>query len=176
MIAMLHTGIELLARSSSNSKGGGIALILILAGPAFYIYVFRRYRNSDKRYHYETEADATKLGVQTFDEKIRSLTDLSNARMHGANNTTVTGAGGFPTSLGELTGSIGQLGAMMAKAGKQAQAQSTVDPQAQPMGGAEVPPPPETASPAPPPPPVHEPTPPPPPPPASPPAPPGQAF
>ncbi len=119
MLALIHA--VLLAATESDEGGlGFIGLLFLLTGPGFYAYVFIRYRNADKRHRHETETKSTKLNLVATDEKIRTLTGLSNSRMSGANNTAVTGAGGFPTSMGELKGLAGQLNPLMQKIQQQA--------------------------------------------------------
>lgn len=116
MLATIHTVLLLAADDSDDGGLGFLGLLLLLAGPGFYLYVFLRYRNVDKRHRHETETKATKLNLRSTDEKIRSLTGLTNATMSGANNTAVTGAGGLPTSMGQLKGLTGQLGSLISKA------------------------------------------------------------
>ncbi len=125
MLALLHIGPSLLAASDSDGGFGAIGLIFLLSGFAFYGYVYFRYRNVAKRHHYETETEATKLNVQTVDEKIRTLTGLSNSKMQGANNTAVQGAGGMPFSMNQLKGLTGSFGSVMGQIQKQAAVQGT---------------------------------------------------
>lgn len=153
MLALLHGGLSLLAASDSEGGFGAIGLVFLLSGFVFYAYVFFRYRNVAKRHHHETETAATKLNVQTVDEKIRTLTGLSNAKMSGANNTAVQGAGGMPFSMNQLKGLTSQFGSVMGQIQQQAASQGTV-PSASEPGTAPhptTPPPPGPASTSPPP-------------------------
>lgn len=152
MQALAHLVLPLLAASDSDSSFGAIGLIFLLSGFVFYGYVYFRYRNVAKRHHYETETEATKLNVQTVDEKIRTLTGLSNANMQGANNTAVQGAGGMPFSMDQLKGLTGSLGSVMGQIQKQAATQgttpSTAPPTSPPPGAPGAAPTPPSAPPA----------------------------
>lgn len=139
----------LAASSSSESSGGAFGLIFLLSGFGFYAYVYFRYRNVSQRHHYETETEATKLNVQTVDEKVRTLTGLSNSSMQGANNTAVQGAGGLPLSMNQLKGLTGQLGSMMGQIQSKTATPGTTAPP--PSGASPTPPPPPSAPPGPPP-------------------------
>lgn len=110
MLGTMHAAILLLARSSSGGSSSAFGLVFLLSGFVFYGYVYFRYRNVGKRHHYESETEATKLNLQQTDERIQSLTGLTNSRMSGANNTAVRGAGGLPFSMDQLG-----LGAMTDK-------------------------------------------------------------
>lgn len=151
VLALVHTGLVLLAESDSDSDFGAIGLLFLLSGFVFYGYVFLRYRNADKRHHYESETEATKLNLTRTDDKIKSMTGLTNAKMSGANNTAVDGAGGFPMSLNQLKGLTGQLNPLMQKIQQQATKASAAS--ANPdSGGTPTQPPPAAPSAAPPPP------------------------
>lgn len=146
MTIFAHLGLSLLAASDSDSSFGAIGLIFLLSGFVFYGYVYFRYRNVSKRHHYETETEATKLNVQTVDEKVRSLTGLSNAKMQGANNTAVQGAGGLPFSMDQLKGLGSQFGSVMGQIQKPSTPPTSSQPTAPPPTA-----PPPTAPPPPPP-------------------------
>ncbi|WP_182113411.1 MULTISPECIES: growth/differentiation factor [unclassified Actinotalea] len=101
-LAVMTVATQVLASSgSSDSDPRAWGLLLLLAGPAFYISMYLRYRNTDKRHKHEIETRATLHDVRASDTFHKSLTRLSNARMNGANNTEVRGARtGLAASLG----------------------------------------------------------------------------
>lgn len=103
MLGIIHNAVVLLASSSSDSDSSAFGYIFLLSGFVFYAYVFLRYRNVNKRHHYETETEAEKLNLEKSDDRIKSLTNLSNSRMHGANNTVVRGSGGLSFSMDQLS-------------------------------------------------------------------------
>ncbi len=92
------------ASDNSDNNSGKLGLILMLAGFVFYGAMYLRYRNTDKRDHYESETKAETANMEAQDAFSRSLTHLKNSRMSGANNTSVRGAraGG----LSSLTGGV----------------------------------------------------------------------
>lgn len=106
MLGPLHS-VVLFASSNSDSNGGILPLLFLLSGFVFYGVMYRKYRNVDKRFHYETSTQTEKLNMQQADELIESLTDLRNARIQGANNESVAGAGGLMSLMtGDLTGAL----------------------------------------------------------------------
>lgn len=119
MLSFIVAALHVLA--SSDEDSGNFALVLLLGGPAFFFYVFMRYRNVDKRHKHETETAAIKLDVKSYDEKIKSLTNLSNSRMFGANNTMVTGAAGAIDGGQGLMGSLAQARAIVRESTANAQ-------------------------------------------------------
>lgn len=125
MIDFLATGAALLAAQNDDNNLGVLGLVFLLSGFVFYGVVFLRYRNVNKRHRHEVETSSTRVNLQQEDVLIRSMTGLRNAKMSGANNTAVSGAGGLPTSLGELKGSIGNLGSLMGQVSKTVQSQAT---------------------------------------------------
>src|SRR5699024_1658347 len=82
--------------SSSEGNVGLLGLLFFLSGFVFYAVIYFGYRNSDKRYHYESSTDSQLKDLKVLDEPVRRLTGLSNSRMEGANNLSVRGA---PTAL-----------------------------------------------------------------------------
>lgn len=82
----------ILAASDSDGDSKGLLAVLLLAGPVFYLIMYLRYRNADKRHHHESETEATKIDVRASDEKIKTLKGLSNSSMKGANNKDVRGS------------------------------------------------------------------------------------
>ncbi len=93
LFGVTHELIGLLARSSSSSNNGSFGAIFLLSGFVFYGFVFLKYRNVNKRHHYETETQAQRLNDEASDTLVNSLTDLSNSRMQGANSTALHGTG-----------------------------------------------------------------------------------
>ncbi|MBF0672556.1 MAG: growth/differentiation factor [Salinibacterium sp.] len=75
--------------SDEDDDGSILPLLLLLSGPAFAVFVYLRYRNTDKRHRHEVETHATLHDVRAVDTKVRSLSNLSNSRMKGANHTEV---------------------------------------------------------------------------------------
>ena len=73
--------------ADSDSEGG--IFYLLALGPAaavfFYMTVYLRYRNTDKRHEYEHETHTEVADVKGYDRKVDHLRGLRHSRMRGAN-------------------------------------------------------------------------------------------
>lgn len=83
---------EVFAAGLSDDDSGGLGLIFLLSGFAFYAVIYFRYRNVDKRHRHESETEATMLNMQEQDEFVQSKKGLRNSKLTGANNNEVRGA------------------------------------------------------------------------------------
>lgn len=93
MLEISHVMDVVIQASTDDSDGAGkLGLLLLTAGFVFYGAMYLRYRNTDKRHHYETETKAEMRHLQQADVFARSMKRLRNSRMKGANNTSVRGA------------------------------------------------------------------------------------
>ena len=88
---VLVPGAQLLAASGDDGDGRSIGLVFLLAGPLFYWIQYRRYRNSDKRHHHESETEASTHDMKGSDEFVQARKGLSNSKMKGANYKDVRG-------------------------------------------------------------------------------------
>ncbi len=97
--------VRVLADSSDDDSAGWAAIFLV-AGFAFYSFMYLKYRNTDKRHHHETETQASKANVQGAETFVESRKKLKNARMKDANDQEVRGAraGAKKNSMTELAG------------------------------------------------------------------------
>lgn len=99
------------ASTSDDDGGSGIAYLFLLSGIIFYVIMYLRYRNTDKRHMHETETSAVTLNMKKADELVKRRKGLKNARMQGANDREVRGAlaggdwaagmAGFATGVGK---------------------------------------------------------------------------
>lgn len=80
------------ASSSDDDGGSGIAYLFLLSGIIFYVIMYIRYRNTDKRHMHESETKVEKLNIQKSDELVTRRKGLRNATMQGANDSIVRGA------------------------------------------------------------------------------------
>ncbi len=87
---MVFNGI-VKASSGSSSDGSWVPLLFLLTGPAFFMVQYRRYRNTDKRHHHETETASEVANMQGYDQPVRSVTGSRESRMSGANDHEVLG-------------------------------------------------------------------------------------
>lgn len=90
--------------AASDSETNALPYLLFLSGFVFYGYVFLRYRNADKRHKHEKETEAELQNVRVRDDYQRTLKGLSNARMKGANHTSVRGSLNSP--MGGVSGAV----------------------------------------------------------------------
>ena len=76
--------------ADSDSGAAGIAFPF-LAGPAVFaaVYggIYRYYRNTDKRHHFEKETEVAVGNLQQDERKVRSKTRLKNRHMSDSNVT-----------------------------------------------------------------------------------------
>lgn len=90
ILALLGPTGMLLTQSYGDDEGG--AWLLLLLGPGagvlFYILMFLRYRNTDKRHAYERETDSQMVDLRVHDQLVRRQTGLRNSRIQGGNNTS----------------------------------------------------------------------------------------
>lgn len=66
--------------------------IFLLTGPAYFAYIYARYRNSAARDNYETETKTNLTNLKSVDEFVEHRQRLRNSRIEGQNNTSVRGA------------------------------------------------------------------------------------
>ena len=55
--------------------------------------MFLRYRNSNARHKYETETKTNITNLRKIDRFIKTETGLTNSKINGANNTSISGQG-----------------------------------------------------------------------------------
>ena len=75
--------------SGEDGDGRAFLLLLLLSGPLYAFWVHRRYRNTDKRHHHESETRSEMLDVQSDDTRTGSRKGLRSPRMQGANSRRV---------------------------------------------------------------------------------------
>ncbi|WP_157962437.1 growth/differentiation factor [Homoserinimonas sp. OAct 916] len=83
---------QVMAASSSDGEGGNLGLLFLLSGPIFYVVIYLKYRNVDKRHKHESETEASLHNMQLHDQFVQSKTGLTKREMAGANNNDVRGA------------------------------------------------------------------------------------
>jgi Adenine-specific DNA methylase containing a Zn-ribbon len=76
----------------ANSDDGDFSWIFLFAGFVYYGVMYARYRNKGARHHHEKETKAILDKLRESDTFVEHRTALKNAKMKGANNTTVKGS------------------------------------------------------------------------------------
>ena len=90
--SILVAGQILAESSSSSGEGGSVAVIaapFVLAFIVFtsiYSFFFLRYRNTDKKYRFESETRIGVSNVQAFDTPGRRRNGVKSTVMAGRNN------------------------------------------------------------------------------------------
>jgi hypothetical protein len=77
---------------SSDGDEGDLGWLFFTLGFIFYGFMYARYRNRGARHHHEKETKATTDNLRKVDIFVKRKTGLTNARMTGANNTSVRGS------------------------------------------------------------------------------------
>ena len=67
--------------------------LFLLAGIIYFFIIYMKYRNSNARHHYETETMKKMFNLRKTDNFIKHEKGLTNSRIQGANNTTLSGQG-----------------------------------------------------------------------------------
>jgi len=68
-----------------------LSWLFLALGFVFFGIIYSRYRNKGARHHHEKETKATMDNLQKKDTFVEKRTALKNAKMTGANNTSVRG-------------------------------------------------------------------------------------
>lgn len=75
-----------------ESASGIIKIMLLLSGPAYFAFMYARYRNKGARHMHERETEAEVTNLTGDDQKVKRITGTSSAYMAGANQDKVRGA------------------------------------------------------------------------------------
>lgn len=67
-------------------------LLFLLAGFVYYFFIYNKYRNAGARHFHEKETKATTANVRKNDVFVKERKRLRNAKMEGANNTSIRGS------------------------------------------------------------------------------------
>lgn len=88
---IFDTALVLASTSSSGDSSSWFALLFLLTGPAYFFFMYSRYRNIGARHKHETETLAQIANLTGTDVKVASYTDEKSSRMSGANHRSVRG-------------------------------------------------------------------------------------
>jgi hypothetical protein len=102
--------------ASSSSDGDSIALVpllLCLSGFIYYIWIFLKYRNTDKRHHHENETVANIEAMQQVDQLVEHRKDLRKPTMVGSNSDTVEGSLSQSDGLSKTMNMIGKTAGLI---------------------------------------------------------------
>lgn len=78
----------ILPAANSDSEGGSALLWLLgpVAGVAFYLMVFFRYRNANKRHAYERETASEVLDLRVHDQVVGDVSGVERRSIEGMNS------------------------------------------------------------------------------------------
>ncbi len=88
--------------ASSDEGGAWLWLIGPAGGLGFFMWVFLRYRNTDKRHAFERETPAEVLDLRTYDQKTGEVKGVENAYISGRNSNTPLKRLGAGTTVTEV--------------------------------------------------------------------------
>ena len=88
--------------ASSEEGGAWLWLIGPAGGLGFFMWVFLRYRNTDKRHAFERETAAEVLDLRTYDQKTGEVKGVENSRIPGQNSNSPLKRLGSGTTVTEL--------------------------------------------------------------------------
>ncbi|MDR2584611.1 MAG: hypothetical protein LBC84_00060 [Prevotellaceae bacterium] len=77
---------------NADDGDGDFSWISLTAGFVYYGIMYARYRNKGARHHHEKETKSTTDNMRKVDDFVKRRTGLSNAKIKGANNTSVRGS------------------------------------------------------------------------------------
>ena len=77
--------------------------IFLLAGFIYFFIMFTKYRNQTARHKHESETKKNIANLKNVDSFVKQIKGLTNARMKGANNTSVSGSHANYQFLNQLT-------------------------------------------------------------------------
>ncbi len=70
--------------------------IFLLSGFFYFLFIYRRYRNTGARHKHEVDTSSEVANMSGKDIFVRDLKGISNSKMRGANNMSVSNKGGIP--------------------------------------------------------------------------------
>ncbi len=81
--------------------------VLLLSGLIFFLFYYKKYRNTDARHKHEVDTKAMIHNLQGSDEFVRLRTRMRNRRMSGANNLHVNSKVVEDHLLNQVLGQVG---------------------------------------------------------------------
>ncbi len=75
-----------------EGDGQWLKLIFLLSGPAYFMFMYARYRNKGARHYHEKETEAQITNLTGDDRKVRRITGTSSSSLSGANAHKVRGS------------------------------------------------------------------------------------
>ena len=75
----------------------------LLAGFIYFFIMFAKYRNNNARHKHELETKRNISNLRNVDTFVKQRQGLTNSRMQGSNNTSVSGEGFGAQMLNQLT-------------------------------------------------------------------------
>lgn len=83
---------QIYIEGDGETASGIIKIMLMLSGPAYFAFMYARYRNQGARHMHEHETEAEVTNLTGDDQKINRITGTSSPYMSGANQDKVRGA------------------------------------------------------------------------------------
>jgi hypothetical protein len=77
---------------SDEGDGSAAIFLILLAGPIFFIAMYTRYRNTDKRHFHEKETPVQMSNLRAYDNFVKHLTRQDSSKIRGENGSRVEGS------------------------------------------------------------------------------------
>jgi hypothetical protein len=98
-IATFFASFMFLLETDDSDSGALLPLLLCLSGFIFFVVMYQRYRNSDKRHSHEKETSASIQNLQQYDQFNKHRKRLRNSMMSDRNDNRLEGSLNTSTNL-----------------------------------------------------------------------------
>ena len=94
LIANTYTSNIVLSAAAfrDSDESGNAILLLLLSGPAFFLFNYMRYRNKDKRHRHESETPTRIENLRRYDNFIEHKKGCQSKTIQGENSMRVSGS------------------------------------------------------------------------------------
>ena len=75
-----------------SEDNANVILVLLLSGPAFFLFHYMRYRNKDKRHRHESETPTRIENLRRYDNFIEHKKGCQSKTIQGENSMRVSGS------------------------------------------------------------------------------------
>lgn len=77
--------------------------LFLLSGIIYFLFIYAKYRNSNARHKYETETQKEVNNLRKVDTYVGHITGVTNSKIAGANNTTISSESATNKVLNSIT-------------------------------------------------------------------------
>ena len=95
--------VEILGILAMSFVDWDYSFLFLLAGFIYFFVMFSKYRNQGARHKHELETKRNISNIRKVDNFVKQRKDLTNVRIQGANNTSVSDEGFGTQMLNQIT-------------------------------------------------------------------------